>query len=220
MDSFVIRAITAVSVIMLASCGAVTPETPADVETGASSSALISSVPVMSSAMSFAQDSAEWSAPISRHTERVTKKPFAIRIDPATSPVQPERFSGYHTGTDFEAFEDEEGQEVTISAICDGAVRFTGFVNGYGGVLIQDCTLEDRDVTVLYGHLAAGSITASKSLKAGERIGRLGEEGPETDGERKHLHLSIHRGNTISYRGYVATKDELDAWVDPMGVLR
>ena len=36
--------------------------------------------------------------PISNPLERIIKKPFGIKINPANSPVQPERFSGYHTG--------------------------------------------------------------------------------------------------------------------------
>src|SRR5579871_4518385 len=34
--------------------------------------------------------------------QRVTKKPFGIYVTPTDSPVQPERFTGYHTGADGE----------------------------------------------------------------------------------------------------------------------
>ncbi|MGE5392302.1 MAG: hypothetical protein ACM3NH_00970 [Candidatus Saccharibacteria bacterium] len=39
--------------------------------------------------------------PLADWQERVTKKPFGIFVSPGHSPVDPERFRGYHTGTDF-----------------------------------------------------------------------------------------------------------------------
>jgi hypothetical protein len=40
--------------------------------------------------------------PVPGFPEEITKKPFGIFINPETSPVQPERFRGYHTGVDVE----------------------------------------------------------------------------------------------------------------------
>lgn len=40
--------------------------------------------------------------PIAEFEKRITKKPFGIYITPQNSPVQPERFTGYHTGVDVE----------------------------------------------------------------------------------------------------------------------
>jgi murein DD-endopeptidase MepM/ murein hydrolase activator NlpD len=157
-------------------------------------------------------------SPISNAEARVTKKPFGIFISPANSPVQPERFSGYHTGTDFETFPGEQDTDVPVSAICSGKVRFTGWVKGYGGVLIQNCIYENEQVTVLYGHLNIDSVSLriESELIEGTRIGNLGKGfSEETDGERKHLHLAIHRGTTIEYRGYVPTEKELSDWINP-----
>ena len=162
------------------------------------------------------------SSPISRAAERITKKPFGIHITPSSSPVQPERFSGYHTGTDFETFSEEQESRIQISAICNGTVRFRGWMKGYGGVLIQNCTVQDQPVTVLYGHLNIDSISQNigSSLTAGSVIGQLGKGfSQETDGERKHLHLGVHRGTAVNYRGYVQTKEELNAWIDPTELL-
>jgi hypothetical protein len=36
----------------------------------------------------------------------------------------------------------------------------------------------------------------------------------ETDGERKHLHLGIHKGTAINILGYVQNSSELNNWVD------
>lgn len=162
-------------------------------------------------------------APISRALARVTKKPFGIKITPQTSPVQPERFAGYHTGVDFETFPDEATADVPIYAVCEGAVRLKKYATGYGGVLVQQCRLAGQDVTVIYGHLKLASISAKvgDKLVPGATIGVLGQGGSaETDGERKHLHLSIHQGTAINILGYVQHQAELSNWLDATKYLR
>ncbi len=155
--------------------------------------------------------------PISDAASRVTKKPFGLFVKPGQSPVSPEKFTGYHTGVDFEAFESEADSDVPVSAMCAGTVRVVRRVGGYGGVVIQDCTYEDTPVTILYGHLdlASVGVRAGETLAIGDRVGLLGDGySDETDGERKHLHLSVHEGSTIEYRGYVQTEGALDGWID------
>jgi len=63
------------------------------------------------------------SEPISNTKSRVTKKPFGIYITPQTSPVQPEKFTGYHTGTDFETTSQEADAVVPVYAACTGKMR-------------------------------------------------------------------------------------------------
>jgi hypothetical protein len=60
--------------------------------------------------------------PIDNAKARITKKPFGIYITPVNSSVQPERFSGYHTGTDFEVTNQELMQNIAIFAVCDGTI--------------------------------------------------------------------------------------------------
>jgi len=156
--------------------------------------------------------------PISRAAERVTKKPFGIFIAPGSSPVSPERFRGYHTGTDFEIFPEEIDQEVQISAVCDGTLRLKEYASGYGGVAVETCNLNGIPITVIYGHLKLASIAANvgESLKAGDRLGILGAAySQEADGERKHLHLGFHNGSAINILGYVQSQSALSAWLDP-----
>jgi len=151
--------------------------------------------------------------------ERVTKKPFGLYVSPSDSPVSPERFSGYHTGVDFEVFEDERDVEISIHAICEGKVRFVDWVSGYGGVLIQDCIFDGLPVTVLYGHLQPSSIPykIDELLQKNQMIGVLGEGFTrETDGERKHLHLAIHRGEQLEFKGYTFSESGLESWLDPL----
>lgn len=169
----------------------------------------------------FHNDAESFVQPVSRAGERVTKKPFGILITPDNSPVQPEKFSGYHTGTDFEILPNEADTDVGVSAICGGVLRSKQTASGYGGVAIQDCLMDNQPVTVIYGHLRLASVVGAigEYLAPGARIGVLGTPGRETDGERKHLHLGIHRGNTTNIRGYVQTQAELGDWLNPALVL-
>ncbi len=160
--------------------------------------------------------------PINKASERITMKPFGIKVSPTNSPVQPEKFSGYHTGTDFETTTDEKDTVIAISAICDGTVLLKRVISGYGGVLIQSCRYNDQPITVLYGHLAIKSITVKvgDKLKPEQTIGHLGQGySTETDGERKHLHLGIHRGNAIELKGYVPNQNDLNQWIDAASIL-
>jgi len=155
--------------------------------------------------------------PIADGKDRVTKKFFGTYVTPQNSPVQPERFTGYHTGWDFETTPAELNADVPIVAACDGSLIYRNYVNGYGGVAIESCLFGGQTITVLYGHLRLASIVArSTNLKIGDRVGLLGSAySTETDGERKHLHFGIHKGSAIELKGYVQNKADLSAWIDP-----
>ncbi|MFA5134450.1 MAG: M23 family metallopeptidase [Patescibacteria group bacterium] len=160
----------------------------------------------------------EFISPLDKPAERITKKPFGIYITPTASPVQPERFSGFHTGVDFEILAGEEDSDVAVTAGCSGTVRDKQRVSGYGGVLVQDCVLAGENVTVLYGHLNLDSITISvgDTLHQGDLIGNLGTGySTQTDNERKHLHVSVHKGTGVNYKGYVSLESALEDWIDP-----
>ncbi|HZZ99537.1 MAG TPA: M23 family metallopeptidase, partial [Candidatus Paceibacterota bacterium] len=143
---------------------------------------------------------------------RITKKPFGIYVSPGHSPVSPERFSGFHTGTDFETTASEADIDVPVPAFCDGKILAKEYASGYGGVAVQSCTLDNQEVTIIYGHLNLSSIkiTAGQSIKKGDFIGNLGKGySSQTDGERKHLHLGIHKGSAVDITGYVSSDDLL-----------
>lgn len=163
-------------------------------------------------------DAPIFSPPLPNSQERITKKPFGLFVTPQNSPVSPERFFGYHTGIDLEVFPDEIAKDVTVQAVCPGEVLLKRSASGYGGVLVQKCLLEKENITVVYGHLRLKSITKNvgENLAKEETIGVLGSShSAETDGERKHLHLAFHKGNTINILGYVQNKIDLLAWLDP-----
>ena len=156
--------------------------------------------------------------PIDRPVERITKKPFGILIDPKTSPVQPENFRGYHTGTDFEIFPEETDRNVPVFAVCAGRILAKKVAMGYGGVLVLSCSLDDQPATIIYGHLDLKSVEkeVGDEIKTGEQLGLLGAGySRETYGERKHLHLGVHKGSEVNLTGYVKTEKSLENWLNP-----
>ena len=168
------------------------------------------------------QEKFKFDNPIFGDKIRVTKKPFGIKISPNDSPVSPERFSGFHTGVDFETTPEEQDQEVVVNAVCDGKILMKKWATGYGGVAVQSCRLNNLDVTVVYGHLLLNSITTKvgSQISSGDKLGILGKGfSDETDGERKHLHLAMHKGTQINILGYVKTSVELKDWLDPLDYL-
>ena len=161
---------------------------------------------------------ADFQPPLDRISERVTKKTFGMYITPQNSPMQPEKFKGYHTGVDFEVFPDEENKTIPVSAICEGKLLVKKYASGYGGVVVQSCKFKQNEITVIYGHLLLSSVIkkAGSNLTMGETIGVLGAKSQETDGERKHLHLGVHLGTAINILGYVSNKAQLKDWEDPL----
>jgi murein DD-endopeptidase MepM/ murein hydrolase activator NlpD len=169
------------------------------------------------------QGQAVLSEPLSNALARVTKKPFGLLVSPGHSPVSPERFSGYHTGADFETTPAEQTADVPVFAVCAGPLILKRTVSGYGGVVVQSCQINNSAVTVLYGHLRLSSISANlnQNLSAGQQLGVLGTGySAETDGERKHLHLSIHKGPNVNLLGYVQKPGDLAGWLDPVPLLK
>ncbi|MDO8575046.1 MAG: M23 family metallopeptidase [bacterium] len=163
------------------------------------------------------------SLPLVDALSRVNKKPFGIYITPKNSPVSPEKFTGYHTGADFEIFPGEENKDISVFAICKGKLLVKEFGRGYGGMLVQACDINNQSATVVYGHLKLESVTfkIDDDITAGAIIGILGKGYTnETDYERKHLHMGIHKGSAINTRGYIATEAELINWIDPLLILK
>src|SRR3989339_163112 len=74
--------------------------------------------------------------PIDNFKTGVVLKPFGIYITPKTSPVQPEKFKGYHTGADIEIPQNLSNADVPVYAISDCDVLASRTVSGYGGVIV------------------------------------------------------------------------------------
>ena len=161
--------------------------------------------------------------PLSAALERVAKKPFSLYVTPNNSPVKPEKFTGYHTGADFEITPGEENKEITVSAVCAGKILLKKLAAGYGGMAVQSCKLNSQEITIIYGHLKFSSISLKigQTIAPGEKIGILGKGySSETGGERKHLHLGIHQGSSINLLGYVQQKSQLSGWLNALDYLK
>ncbi|MDD3887874.1 MAG: M23 family metallopeptidase [Patescibacteria group bacterium] len=161
--------------------------------------------------------------PIQNFTTNQTKKTFGQFITAQNSPVQPERFYGFHTGVDIEINSDQINQDVPVLAVEDSEVVYLGFVAGYGGVIILQGQIDNQPATFLYGHIKLSSVSLSvgDQVARGQQIAVLGNEySDETDGERKHLHFAIHKGSSIELRGYVSNQSELDSWYNPNEIIK
>ncbi len=158
--------------------------------------------------------------PVAGFKERITKKPFGIYITPETSPVQPDKFTGYHVGVDAEFTDTQE--DVPVVAVADGIILVRAYAPGYGGVVVVRHILNGVPVLALYGHLDPASFlpSAISQVTAGSQIGILGDDhSEETDGTRKHLHFSLQLDRDdekIDFRGYVKTEEELSNWLNPL----
>ena len=120
--------------------------------------------------------------------------------------------------------EHEKNKEVFVATLCGGPFKRVSTVQGYGGIAVQECTLGNDQVTVIYGHIRPESAAAQPGqyLLPGQRLAILGDAfSADTSGERKHLHLGIRRGTeTSGIRGYVRSEAELAQWIDARMLIR
>lgn len=156
--------------------------------------------------------------PTAEFKARITKKPYGTYITPANSPVQPEKFTGYHTGVDVEYT--DVTAEVPVLAIADGTVVASRTASGYGGVVAIQHTINGQSLIGVYGHVDPKSMVANGTrVTAGQQVAVLGgDKSSETDGERKHLHFSVVTGTALTIKGYVQTQAELAQWIDPLSL--
>ena len=162
--------------------------------------------------------------PLPDADDRPTPLHFGLYVtpDPDQNPIDPpERFTGYHAATDFEIEKGEEDEEIPVYAVCGGTIHYSGFAEGYGGLVTEYCDIAGQPVTVIYGHLAVDSLVdAGTKVETGQMLGVLGAaRSTDTDGSRKHLHLGIVKGQGSEVRGYVQEPSELDLYLDPQQAL-
>lgn len=162
--------------------------------------------------------------PLPDADDRPTPLHFGLYVtpDPDQNPIDPpERFTGFHAAVDFEVDHSEAETSIPVFAICPGRVIFSGYAEGYGGLLVHRCVIKGQHVTVLYGHLLVDALPAvGTRLHTGQQVGMLAPARSHDSGEnRKHLHLGIHKGKRLDFRGYVQTEEELNDYIDPLTVL-
>ena len=156
--------------------------------------------------------------PVNDFKARITKKPFGIYITPATSPVQSEKFTGYHTEVDVEY--GDVTTDVPVYALAQGTIVYSNWVSGYGGVFMIEIQLNGAPHTVLYGHIRPSSLPKiGQKVTRGEQLAVLGTGySTETDGERRHLHFAVLSDNRLDIKGYVQNQSQLSGWLDPLSL--
>jgi len=162
--------------------------------------------------------------PMDKYDERVKIRWYGKYVDSSDRQNIPcgETFIGYHTGDDLEVFPEEIEKDVPVKAIAAGKVRMVSTVNGYGGLMVIEYDLEGQVATVYYGHIGIGTakFAVNDEVNTGDEIALLGKTcSTQTDGERKHLHFSIHKGSELNVRGYVSSQNQLAGWLNPKETL-
>jgi murein DD-endopeptidase MepM/ murein hydrolase activator NlpD len=89
-----------------------------------------------------------------------------------------------------------------VYAAADGVVVFAGpdnvaiyspWTNFYGNVIV---IRHDDDLFTLYAHLSKIEVEAGQNIRAGDKIGEVGQSGVATG---SHLHFEVRRGDVEDY---------------------
>jgi len=99
-----------------------------------------------------------------------------------------------HTGLDIEA-----PHGTPVKAAARGELLFTGWLKGYGQVIILD---HGGDMTTVYAHLSGIDVREGQVVEQGTPIGRVGNTGVATG---PHLHFEVRiNANAVDPLNYLA----------------
>jgi murein DD-endopeptidase MepM/ murein hydrolase activator NlpD len=113
--------------------------------------------------------------------------PYGTRVHPVF------KTKATHTGIDIDG---NRGDPVRAAA--DGEVLYTGWLRGYGQVVILD---HGGDLTTVYGHLSGIDAAENAKVKMGDIVGKVGSTGVATG---NHLHFEVRvNGNTTDPMKYL-----------------
>ncbi|MCL2683742.1 MAG: peptidoglycan DD-metalloendopeptidase family protein [Synergistaceae bacterium] len=113
--------------------------------------------------------------------------PFGTRTHPVF------KTKATHTGVDIDGSRGD-----SVRAAADGEVLYTGWLRGYGQVVILD---HGGDLTSVYAHLSGIDTMENKKVKTGDMLGRVGSTGITTG---PHLHFEVRvNGNAVDPMKYL-----------------
>lgn len=101
---------------------------------------------------------------------------FGIRRDPFTGGA------GYHSGIDIAGY-----TGAPVVAAKEGTVVYSGWMSGYGLCVI---VRHQFGYETVYAHLSSVSVRSDAWVKAGQRVGRVGNTGRSTG---PHLHFEVRK---------------------------
>lgn len=110
---------------------------------------------------------------------------------PTTTKHLSQYFKGGHTGVDI-----DNRSRPSVFASQDGTVEFTGWLGGYGNLIIVN---HGAGLTTYYAHLDKFYVSAGQKVGKGAAIGKMGSTGRSTG---PHLHFEVRRfGKPINPMG-------------------
>ncbi|MDR1966938.1 MAG: peptidoglycan DD-metalloendopeptidase family protein [Synergistaceae bacterium] len=113
--------------------------------------------------------------------------PYGTRVHPVF------KTKATHTGIDIDGNRGD-----AVRAASDGEVLYTGWLRGYGQVVILD---HGGDLTTVYAHLSGIDTVENAKVKTGDKVGRVGSTGVATG---NHLHFEVRvNGNTTDPMKYL-----------------
>ncbi|MDP3685226.1 MAG: M23 family metallopeptidase [bacterium] len=93
-------------------------------------------------------------------------------------------FGWRHTGVDI-----SDRSRPSVKAAQDGTVSFSGWLGGYGRLVIVD---HGKGLRTYYAHLGASNVSAGEKIGRGEILGKVGSTGRSTG---PHLHFEVRQGD-------------------------
>lgn len=99
----------------------------------------------------------------------------------------------FHSGIDIAA-----GYGVAIKAADSGKTIYSGWMTGYGNVVVID---HGKGISTLYAHMSSTGVGSGVSVARGQVIGKVGATGYATG---PHLHFEVRlNGNPVDPLGYL-----------------